>query len=328
MSLLHVPRSDAEARDLAAALASAVAALHARGRVHGRLHPGNVHVGADGIIALAEGGLPFRPDLADAAVLGFAAPELLRGGTRSRRTDAFSLAAIAYALLARRAPFEAGSPLETIRRVLHDDPIPLDALRPDLPAGLVAAVTRGLAKSAWRRATAKEIAEELTARAVPSPSPSPTATPTSTASSMEPTANGMTPGSHGAGHPERSVAAGGAESRDAASAAERSRGTPTPTSTSAGFPAAVRPERGDAAGGAESKDFTIQIGATQERAEADRIAARYRSLRPRVEAADVQGKGRWYRVRVGSFDTREAAERYRRDVSRETGVAGYVTASR
>ena len=93
--------------------------------------------------------------------------------------------------------------------------------------------------------------------------------------------------------------------------AERSRGTPTakPSASSAGA-------------------FTIQIGATQERAEADRIAARYRSLRPRVEAADVQGKGRWYRVRVGSFDTREAAERYRRDVSRETGVAGYVTASR
>ena len=192
MSFLHVPRSDAEARDLAAALASAVAALHARGRVHGRLHPGNVHVGADGVIALAEGGLPFRPDLADAAALGFAAPELLRGGTPSRRTDAFSLAAIAYALLARRTPFEAGSPLEAIRRVLHDDPIPLDELRPDLPAGLVAAVTRGLAKSAWRRATAKEIAEEVrTARAVPSPSPSPS--PTATASSTEPTANGIRP---------------------------------------------------------------------------------------------------------------------------------------
>ncbi|WP_242346543.1 SPOR domain-containing protein [Anaeromyxobacter terrae] len=74
--------------------------------------------------------------------------------------------------------------------------------------------------------------------------------------------------------------------------------------------------------------FTIQIGATQQRPEADRIAARYRSLRPRVETADVEGKGRWYRVRVGSFETREAAERYRKDVARETGVPGYVTASR
>ena len=152
-----------------------MAALHARGRVHGRLHPGNVHVGADGAIALAGGGLPFHPDLADTAALGFAAPELLRGGTPSRRTDAFSLAAIAYALLAGRAPFEAGSPLETIRRVLHEDPLPLGELRPDLPAGLVAAVTRGLAKSAWRRPTAKEIAEEVrTARPRPRARSSPT----------------------------------------------------------------------------------------------------------------------------------------------------------
>jgi cell division septation protein DedD len=74
--------------------------------------------------------------------------------------------------------------------------------------------------------------------------------------------------------------------------------------------------------------FTIQLGAAQDRADADRLAARFRSFHPRVEPADVPGKGRWYRVRVGSFESREAAERYRRDVARETGAAGFVTASR
>jgi cell division septation protein DedD len=98
--------------------------------------------------------------------------------------------------------------------------------------------------------------------------------------------------------------------------------TVSPTATSTSKPSTSKPSATPAGA------FTIQIGATQERLEADRIAARYRSLRPRVEAADVQGKGRWYRVRVGSFETREAAERYRRDVARETGVAGYVTPSR
>ncbi|ABS26489.1 SPOR domain-containing protein [Anaeromyxobacter sp. Fw109-5] len=93
-------------------------------------------------------------------------------------------------------------------------------------------------------------------------------------------------------------------------------------------PAKAAPASAERAEPATAGAFTIQIGASQQRAEADRIAARHRSLRPRVEAAEVDGKGRWYRVRVGSFDTREAAERYRRDVARETGVAGYVTASR
>ncbi len=107
--------------------------------------------------------------------------------------------------------------------------------------------------------------------------------------------------------------------------------TPTRTVTSAPAPAPAprAPEEKPATAKAvASGAFTIQIGATQQRAEADRIAARFRSLRPRVEAADVQGKGRWYRVRVGSFETREAAERYRKDVARETGVPGFVTADR
>jgi DedD protein len=74
--------------------------------------------------------------------------------------------------------------------------------------------------------------------------------------------------------------------------------------------------------------FTIQLGAAQERAEAERLAARFRAYSPRVEAADVEGKGRVFRVRVGSFETRDAAARYLSDVARETGAKGWVSASR
>jgi cell division septation protein DedD len=143
---------------------------------------------------------------------------------------------------------------------------------------------------------------------VPAVAAAPSAAPAATATTSTPAATSTTP--------TATPTAITTSSPPAAVAA-----VPTSTSTQAATPPA---KAQPAAAGA----FTIQIGATQERAEADRIAARYRSLRPRVETADVQGKGRWYRVRVGSFDTREAAERYRRDVSRETGVAGYVTASR
>ena len=37
---------------------------------------------------------------------------------------------------------------------------------------------------------------------------------------------------------------------------------------------------------------------------------------------------RFYRVRVGAFETRQEAERYLRDVARETGAKGFVTPSR
>lgn len=89
-------------------------------------------------------------------------------------------------------------------------------------------------------------------------------------------------------------------------------------------PAAPHPSPPAAAPGA----FCIQLAATQSRAEADKIAARYRGLSPRVEAADVPGKGRFYRVRAGSFASRSDAERFLHDASRETGAKGFVTASK
>ena len=70
--------------------------------------------------------------------------------------------------------------------------------------------------------------------------------------------------------------------------------------------------------------FTVQVGSTQERFEADRIATRYASRGARVTVADVPGKGRWYRVRLGSFETRDAADRYLKDLERSTGVKGFV----
>lgn len=74
--------------------------------------------------------------------------------------------------------------------------------------------------------------------------------------------------------------------------------------------------------------WTVQLAAAQERAEAERIATRFSALNPRIETADVPGKGRFYRVRVGAFDTKESAERYLRDVARETGAKGFVTPAR
>jgi len=74
--------------------------------------------------------------------------------------------------------------------------------------------------------------------------------------------------------------------------------------------------------------WTVQLAAAADRAEAERIATRFASLNPRIEEADVPGKGRFYRVRCGSFDTKDAAQRYLRDVARETGAKGIVAPSK
>lgn len=71
--------------------------------------------------------------------------------------------------------------------------------------------------------------------------------------------------------------------------------------------------------------FAVQVGASQDPAEAARIAEKFKAQRARVVAADIPGKGRWYRVRVGAFEDRASAEAYLRDLVRETGVKGFVT---
>jgi DedD protein len=74
--------------------------------------------------------------------------------------------------------------------------------------------------------------------------------------------------------------------------------------------------------------FTVQLSASADRAETDRLAARFRSLGARVETADVPGKGRFYRVRVGSFATRAEAEQRLRELARDSGAKGYVASLR
>ena len=72
--------------------------------------------------------------------------------------------------------------------------------------------------------------------------------------------------------------------------------------------------------------FTVQIGASREKSEAQRMEnkARGAGLKPYVVEADLGAKGVWYRVRVGAFKDKDAANGYRRDVERELRAAAVV----
>src|SRR5256885_5427065 len=76
--------------------------------------------------------------------------------------------------------------------------------------------------------------------------------------------------------------------------------------------------------------FTVQVGATQDRMEAREMVARASKggQRPYVAEARLAGRGLWYRVRLGAFADRPAAERYRRDVERELGMPAMVMPTR
>jgi len=76
--------------------------------------------------------------------------------------------------------------------------------------------------------------------------------------------------------------------------------------------------------------FTLQLGASPNRDDAERQASRLRDkgYAPYIVTAEVPGKGTWYRVRMGSFPTKDAATRYLQDFKRETQAEAFVASTK
>jgi cell division septation protein DedD len=92
-------------------------------------------------------------------------------------------------------------------------------------------------------------------------------------------------------------------------------------------PAAKPPGAPAARSGPGTGAFTVQLISTPNRAEADKLAARLQEFDPRVEEAEVKDKGRYYRVRAGSFETRAEADRLLKAIASRTGGKGLVVST-
>jgi DedD protein len=127
--------------------------------------------------------------------------------------------------------------------------------------------------------------------------------------------------------PASSAPADGAPPAAALAAASSGAGTPVTASAVTEPPAERPPSPAPAAAPRAERrgSFTVQVGATQSRADADRLAARFTGRGARIAEGEAAGIGRVWRVRVGSFADRAAAARLSEQLARETGVKGFVT---
>lgn len=73
-------------------------------------------------------------------------------------------------------------------------------------------------------------------------------------------------------------------------------------------------------------NFTLQLAASQSRAEAERFAGnlREKGYAPFIVEAHVPGKGTFFRVRMGRFPSKDGAQRYLQDFKRETSLDAFV----
>jgi len=113
-----------------------------------------------------------------------------------------------------------------------------------------------------------------------------------------------------------------AKPTDAGAIATRSAAPSAPSAA----PAASKPSDGAVPNG----PFTLQLGASPNREDAERMVSRLREkgYAPYIVTAEVPGKGTYYRVRMGSFATREAAGRYLEDFRRETKTEAFVASTK
>jgi serine/threonine protein kinase len=151
--------------------AQALDAAHDAGVVHRDIKPGNllldrrdqVHVGDFGI-ASAVGLDSFTETGTILGTAGYLSPEQARGERATAASDRYSLAVVAYELLAGRRPFESES--TTVEAARHATaPVPsIREDKPELGAAFDPVFQRALAKSpATRYATAAEFVADLRA---------------------------------------------------------------------------------------------------------------------------------------------------------------------
>jgi serine/threonine-protein kinase len=125
---------------------------HRNGVVHRDVKPGNLLVGADAVVKLADFGIARATEQSSitqvGSVLGTAAylaPEQARGEEAGPPADIYALAVVTYQLLSGRLPYEAASLSELTLKQQREAPSPLDAVNPEVPSALSRAVARGLA---------------------------------------------------------------------------------------------------------------------------------------------------------------------------------------
>jgi serine/threonine protein kinase len=125
---LDVPRTLSILRQTAAALAAA----HAAGVVHRDVKPGNVLVGRDGAVKIADFGIAWSassvPLTRTGQVIGTAhylSPEQAAGGKATPASDVYALGAVAYECLAGRRAFEGENSVQVAVKHIREEPDPL-----------------------------------------------------------------------------------------------------------------------------------------------------------------------------------------------------------
>ena len=158
--LAGTPQPEAESAELVATLARAIHVAHQAGIIHRDLKPSNVLFTADGTPKITDFGLAKRLEeeghTETGQVMGspsYIPPEQAEGRAKEATpaTDVYALGAILYEMLTGRAPFKGVTPMETLIKVLREDPVAPSRLQSQVSRDLETICLKCLSKEPQQR---------------------------------------------------------------------------------------------------------------------------------------------------------------------------------
>jgi serine/threonine protein kinase len=153
---------------IASQAAAGLSAAHREGVVHRDVKPGNLLLGTDCTVKIADFGIARLLAGAAMAITAtgeiagtshYLAPERAVGGPGGPESDVYSLGCVLYQLVTGHPPFHGDAPAAIAYQHVDTEPDPPRSLRPELTAGFEAFLLRMLAKDPRDRPTAPEVAE-------------------------------------------------------------------------------------------------------------------------------------------------------------------------
>jgi serine/threonine protein kinase/Tfp pilus assembly protein PilF len=171
----------AEAVGVAIQVGDALDEAHNLGIIHRDIKSANLMITGRDLVKVLDFGLakiiktgredetglttPLGQQTIQGLVLGtvsYMSPEQARGQEVDTRTDIFSLGVVIYEMVTARLPFVGGSSMDTIDRILHEEPVAVARFNYNVPAELERILRKCLEKDRERRYTStRELVTDL-----------------------------------------------------------------------------------------------------------------------------------------------------------------------